>query len=73
MKDIPLECPADSVLPPGSKRPGDDPESSGALNLESLSVGANPRFLAVIEEARSQLPQGLGISTDEVRRGLDLK
>jgi hypothetical protein len=35
---------------------------------ESLALGSDPRFLAIIEEARAQCRQGLGLSTEEVRR-----
>ncbi len=43
------------------------------LDLESLALGSNPRFLAIIEEAREQCRQGLGLSTDDVRRELGLR
>jgi antitoxin (DNA-binding transcriptional repressor) of toxin-antitoxin stability system len=43
------------------------------LDLESLALGSNPRFLAIIEEARAQCRQGLGLSTDDVRRELGLR
>lgn len=42
------------------------------LDLESIALGSNPRFLAVIEEARAQCRQGLGLSTEQVRRELGL-
>jgi antitoxin (DNA-binding transcriptional repressor) of toxin-antitoxin stability system len=42
------------------------------LDLESLALGSNPRFLAIIEEARAQCRQGLGLSTEDVRRELGL-
>jgi antitoxin (DNA-binding transcriptional repressor) of toxin-antitoxin stability system len=42
------------------------------LDLESLSLASNPRFLAIIEEARAQCRQGSGLSTEEVRRELGL-
>jgi antitoxin (DNA-binding transcriptional repressor) of toxin-antitoxin stability system len=43
------------------------------LDLESLSPGNNPRFLAIIEEARAQCRQGLGLSTEDVRQELGLR
>jgi antitoxin (DNA-binding transcriptional repressor) of toxin-antitoxin stability system len=43
------------------------------LDLESLALGSNPRFLAIIEEARAQCRQGLGLSTEDVRRELGLR
>lgn len=43
------------------------------LDLESLALGSNPRFLAIMEEARAQCRQGLGLSTEDVRRELGLK
>jgi antitoxin (DNA-binding transcriptional repressor) of toxin-antitoxin stability system len=42
------------------------------LDLESLALGNNPRFMAIIEEARAQCRQGLGLSTEDVRRELGL-
>ncbi len=41
-------------------------------DLESLALGSNPRFLAVIERARDQCRLGLGLSTEAVRRELGL-
>jgi antitoxin (DNA-binding transcriptional repressor) of toxin-antitoxin stability system len=43
------------------------------LDLESLSLGSNPKFLAIIEEARAQCRQGLGLSNEDVRRELGLR
>ena len=43
------------------------------FDLESLALGSNPRFLAIIEEARAQCRQGLGLSTEDVRRELGLR
>jgi antitoxin (DNA-binding transcriptional repressor) of toxin-antitoxin stability system len=43
------------------------------LDLESLALGSNPRFLAIIEAARAQGRQGLGLSTEDVRRELGLR
>lgn len=40
------------------------------LDLESLSLGTNPEFLALIEESRSRCRAGTGISTDEMRTRL---
>jgi antitoxin (DNA-binding transcriptional repressor) of toxin-antitoxin stability system len=42
------------------------------LDLESLTLGNNPRFLAIMEQARAQCRQGQGLSTEEVRRELGL-
>jgi antitoxin (DNA-binding transcriptional repressor) of toxin-antitoxin stability system len=41
-------------------------------DLESLALSSNPRFLAVIEQARTQCRQGLGLSAEAVRRELGL-
>jgi hypothetical protein len=43
------------------------------LDLESPSLGSNPRFLAIIERARAQCRQGLSLSTEDVRRELGLR
>lgn len=37
------------------------------LDLESLSLGTNPDFLALIEESRARCRPGEGISTEEMR------
>jgi antitoxin (DNA-binding transcriptional repressor) of toxin-antitoxin stability system len=42
------------------------------LDLEALALGSDPRFLAIIESARDQCRQGLGLSTADVRRELGL-
>jgi antitoxin (DNA-binding transcriptional repressor) of toxin-antitoxin stability system len=42
------------------------------LDLESLVLGRDPRFLAIIEEARAQCRRGLGLSSADVRRELGL-
>jgi antitoxin (DNA-binding transcriptional repressor) of toxin-antitoxin stability system len=42
------------------------------LDLESLALGNNPRLLAILEEARAQCRQGLGLSSEAVRRELGL-
>ena len=39
----------------------------GDVDLESLSLGTNPDFLALIEESRRRCPPGRGISTQEMR------
>jgi hypothetical protein len=43
------------------------------LDCESPAPGSHPRFLAIIEEARAQCRQGLGLSTEDVRRELGLR
>jgi antitoxin (DNA-binding transcriptional repressor) of toxin-antitoxin stability system len=42
------------------------------LDLESVALGNNPRFMAILEEARAQCQQGLGLSSETVRRELGL-
>jgi antitoxin (DNA-binding transcriptional repressor) of toxin-antitoxin stability system len=42
------------------------------LDLESLALGRNPRFMAILEEARAQCRQGLGLTSEAVRRELGL-
>ncbi|MGO9466395.1 MAG: type II toxin-antitoxin system Phd/YefM family antitoxin [Isosphaeraceae bacterium] len=42
------------------------------LDLESLALGSHPRFMAILEEARAQCRQGLGFSSEAVRRELGL-
>jgi antitoxin (DNA-binding transcriptional repressor) of toxin-antitoxin stability system len=42
------------------------------LDLETLALGNNPRFMAILEEAHAQCRQGLGLSPDTVRRELGL-
>ena len=42
------------------------------LDRESLALGDNPRLMAILEEARAQCRQGLGLSSDAVRRELGL-
>jgi hypothetical protein len=55
---------------------GDQPVAAlvsiGELDLESLSLGTNPKFLAILETARAQHRAGQGLSPDEVRRDLGL-
>jgi antitoxin (DNA-binding transcriptional repressor) of toxin-antitoxin stability system len=41
------------------------------LDLESMALGSNPRLMAILEEARAQCQQGLGLSSEAVRRELD--
>jgi antitoxin (DNA-binding transcriptional repressor) of toxin-antitoxin stability system len=43
------------------------------LDLEALALGSNPRLLAILEEARAQCRQGLGLSPEAVRRELGLR
>jgi hypothetical protein len=42
-------------------------------NRESPAPFGDPRFLAIIEEARAQCRQGLGLPMEEVRRELGLR
>ena len=42
------------------------------LDLESVALGSNPRFMAILEEARAQCRQGMGLSSEAVRRELGL-
>ncbi|MEX2141006.1 MAG: type II toxin-antitoxin system prevent-host-death family antitoxin [Pirellulales bacterium] len=41
-------------------------------DMECLSLGTNPDFLALIERSRAQIAKGQGVSSDEVRRRLSL-
>ena len=55
---------------------GDQPVAAllsiSELDLESLSLGTNPKFLAILENARTQHRAGQGLPSDEVRRQLGL-
>ncbi len=42
------------------------------LDLESLALSTNPKFLAILEQARAEYHQGMGLTTDTVRRELGL-
>ncbi len=42
------------------------------VDLETLSVATNPKFLAIIERSRARLRAEGGISTEEMRRRLGL-
>ena len=42
------------------------------LDLESVALGNNPRLMAILEEARAQCQQGMGLSPETVRRELGL-
>jgi antitoxin (DNA-binding transcriptional repressor) of toxin-antitoxin stability system len=42
-------------------------------DLESWTLSTNPKFLALIEQARAQHRTGAGLTTDEVRRELGLR
>lgn len=42
------------------------------LDRESLALGNNPRFMAILEKARAQCRQGLGLTSEAVRRELGL-
>jgi PHD/YefM family antitoxin component YafN of YafNO toxin-antitoxin module len=42
-------------------------------DMESVSLSMNPKFIALIEEARAQHRAGLGVTSDEIRREFGLK
>jgi antitoxin (DNA-binding transcriptional repressor) of toxin-antitoxin stability system len=42
------------------------------FDLEPLALGRDPRVMAILEEAREQCRQGLGFSSEAVRRELGL-
>jgi antitoxin (DNA-binding transcriptional repressor) of toxin-antitoxin stability system len=42
------------------------------LDLESLALGSHPRFMAILDEARAQCRQGLGLSLEGVMLELGL-
>jgi hypothetical protein len=66
-RDTGSERPRPEEVPIGEPGPIDE------LDLESLAPGGDPRFLAIIEEARAHRRQGLGLSTEDVRRELGLR
>ena len=41
-------------------------------DLETLALGSNPKFLALLEAARAQRRSGMGLSSTEVRQALGL-
>lgn len=41
-------------------------------DLDTLSLGSNPRFVAILERARAQRRAGQGLTSEEVRRELGL-
>ena len=51
---------------------GEQSTPSWPVDREMAAVSMNPGFRAMIEEARRQADQGLGIPVDEVRRRLDI-
>jgi len=63
---------AENVVTNTPPLPGPVLDSESEDDLESLALGSNPRFLAVIEPARTQCRQGLGLSSEAVRRELGL-
>jgi hypothetical protein len=73
MGDIGCDRDAGSGEPEPAQVPIGKPTPIDDLDLESLALGSNPRFLAIIEEARAQCGQGLGLSTEDVRRELGLR
>ena len=42
-------------------------------DLETIALGSNPKFLALLEQARAQRRAGAGLTTEEVRTKLGLK
>ena len=42
-------------------------------DLETIGLGSNPKFLALLEQARAQRRAGAGLTTEEVRAKLGLK
>jgi len=42
-------------------------------DLETIALGSNSKFLALLEKARAQRRAGAGLTTDEVREKLGLK
>jgi prevent-host-death family protein len=40
-------------------------------DIETVSLGSNPKFLALIERSRARRKEEGGISTDEMRRRLE--
>jgi antitoxin (DNA-binding transcriptional repressor) of toxin-antitoxin stability system len=42
------------------------------VDVEALSLGSNPQFLAIIERARARLAAEAGIPSEEMRRRLEL-
>ncbi len=42
-------------------------------DLEGLALSTNPKFLAILEEARAQLRAGEGLSLGEARRELGIE
>ena len=42
------------------------------VDLETLSLGSNPDFIALIESSRARYPSGTGIPLEVVRRRLGL-
>ena len=39
---------------------------------DTVSLADNPKFMAIIEQARAQRRSGLGMSTEEVREALGI-
>ena len=42
-------------------------------DLETIALGSNPKFLALLEKARAERRAGAGLTTEEVRAKLGLK
>jgi len=58
----------DSPVPEGKSIPA----GSWPLDVETIKLSFSPEFRAMIDEARRQADQGLGIPADEVRRRLGI-
>jgi hypothetical protein len=72
MSDVRSDRDTGSGEPRPTEVPIAEPMPTDELAQESLPLGNNSRFLAIIEEARAQCRQGLGLSTEDVRRELGL-
>jgi hypothetical protein len=73
MEDLGSDDDTVSGEPKPTEVPIEKPSPIDELDLESLAPGSNLRFLAIIEEARAQCREGLGLSTEDVRRELGLR
>ena len=47
--------------------------SVSGVDAETLSLGTNPDFLALIERSRASIRQGKGISTEEMHRRVGIQ
>src|SRR5688572_16594422 len=44
----------------------------GEADMDTASLADNPKFMAIIEQARAQRRSGLGMSTEQVKRALNI-